>query len=112
MDEDSKRLPGSRDFRLGLYALVPKGASVKAFEDLFDGRAKISAINHWRYGERHIPRWARELLAEKLERHYQGIVDTARRLRAQPDHPGLSIGRINLAKWKVEQAKKKNAPAE
>jgi hypothetical protein len=99
------RLPGSHDFRLGLAALVPHGASVKAFLAVFDGRASMSAINHWRYGTRHAPQWARELLAAKLEAAYRNThpLDLAARLRQMPAGPGLAAGARNLAEWKARK---------
>lgn len=97
------RLPDSHYFRLALAVLVPNGSPEAAFEALFDGRAKYDTISNWRYGRRHAPQWANQLLADKLEAKlaapYQEGCAIAQRLRSIPERLGLSAGAKNLAAW-------------
>jgi hypothetical protein len=102
-----KRLPNSHYWRLGIAALIPHGAKRSALESILDGRASVDAINNWRYGRTHAPRWANQLLAAKLRAQYAGQhpLDIADKLEQLPERIGMSAGARNLAEWRVKKAR-------
>lgn len=101
-DFDSK---GVTPFAAAIEAWRP-GATGKDLVELFAGRAERTRALHWRAGRRRPPQWAIDILQARLADQLQ---ERASALEvAKQAQPAIHVGRINLAKWKVEQAKKKN----
>ena len=86
------------------------GATGKDLVELFDGKAERTRALHWKAGRRQPPQWALDVLQAKLERQLTERREALERARQLRPGVGRRAGRINLAKWRVEQAKKKNNP--
>jgi len=75
------------------------GAGGRAIVELLDGRVQRCTALDWKAGRTHAPKWALELLADKIEARLQPPASTVRRLRQTKDRPGKKAGAINLARW-------------
>lgn len=90
-------------FARALFELQP-GATGRDAAALLDHRAKRTTVLQWIAGRAHAPRWALQILADKLTERAQTPLTIAAELRAMPDRPGLRAGAINLARYRARSA--------
>jgi hypothetical protein len=87
-----------------LVEAISPGAGGRTIVKLLDGRAERTCTLHWKAGRRGPPAWALDLLRSKLAAKHELERSIAAKAVAGP---GIVAGAANLAKWRVEQAKKK-----
>lgn len=85
-------------FSCAVDALHP-GAGGRAIVRLLDGRAKRAAVLNWRAGRRQPPRWALQLLADKIQARANELAKVANEARNEKERLGLSAGALNLRKY-------------
>jgi hypothetical protein len=90
-------------FSLAVDLLEP-GATGRDIVVLLDGRANRTTALHWRSGRRSPPRWAIELLTDKIQSRALEHLAAVDALRHARERPGLKAGARNLAEWRVKNS--------
>ena len=85
-------------FRAGVNELKPD-ASGGDLAKLLDGKAKLRAAQHWLAGRREPPKWAVDIIAQKLKARAQKPLAIACELEAMPERIGRKAGARNLAEY-------------
>lgn len=90
-------------FAEGVETLQP-GATGRDLIALLDGRANRTTALDWKAGRRHAPRWAMQLIADKIRAEINAKIIVADKLARSPDRPGLKAGAINLARYRARNS--------
>lgn len=106
------RNPDAKAFRDALkllHSLDPMRRGLYAFlVDLFERRATIGTINHWRIGTRFPPDWARQIVAGALQ-NIRWRIDAAEAMaHKMPNGPGYRFAK----KKRAAEAALKSYPQE
>jgi hypothetical protein len=74
-------------FRTGLHKIMP-GASARAVQRFFDGRADLRAIAKWKAGKEWPADWAAEKIRAHIAREIAELETIAAQLRSGPGRKG------------------------
>jgi len=78
----------------------------REIEKLFENRVPYNHIKQWRYGRRHTPQWARDIIDARVER----IMSTINQII--PAKSRGELGAMNLRKWHARNKDQKKKPAD
>ena len=101
MEPDLDRKPATL-FHRAVTALHP-GAGGRTIAKLLDSKIDRTTALSWRRGHRAPPRWALDMLADKIQTRADELAAIAAEARQEKERPGLKAGALNLAKWRARQ---------